>query len=115
MAVGVRSLASLIPHVSAHEVCELLYEFPGVSCACPWEPLLDDLNGFNSQGKIGGDGECLLVVSGAARVRGKGVLRLPARSHVLTLSVDERGEVGVKRARINLLVPRLAALLTKFR
>src|SRR5712671_2746912 len=92
---------------------ELLYKLPGVSCTCPWEPFLDDLYGLDSQGEVGGDGDCLLVGDGATRVWGKGALRLLARSHVLTLSVGERGEVGVKRTRINFFVPRPTPLLTE--
>jgi len=52
--------------VGPYEMGELLYELPGVSRARPWEPLLDDLDGFDSQGKIGGDPEYLLVGGGTS-------------------------------------------------
>jgi len=111
VAVGVRPLASSALHVSAYEVCELLYKFPGVPRTSSGEPLLDDLDGFDGQREVGGDGEYLFIDGGAARVRGKGALRRPARSHAFTLSVGETGEMGVKRAWISFFVPRVAVFL----
>src|SRR5712671_5079306 len=94
---------------------ELLYELPGVPGTCPWEPLLDDLNGLNGQGKVGGDSEYLFVAGGTMRIWREGDLGLSARSHALILSLGGREDVGVRRARVSLLVPRPTVLLTKFR
>ena len=74
---------------------ELLYELPGVSCACPWEPLLHNLNGFDGQREIGGDSEYSLIGGRATRIWGKGTLGALVRSHALILSVGEGEEIGV--------------------
>ena len=50
----------------SYKVGELLDEFPGVACARPWEPFLDDLDGFDSQREVGGDSEYSFVGGGAA-------------------------------------------------
>jgi len=105
-------LASSIPDVSSYKVRELLYELPGVSCACSREPLLDDLDGLDGQGEVGGDSNRLFVGDGATRIGRKGALRLPARGHAFTSIVGKGEEMGVRRAQINFFVPRLVALLT---
>src|SRR5712671_863763 len=112
---SLRFLASSASDVSPYEVGELLNELPGVSCACPWEPLLDDLDGFDSQGEVGGDREHLFINGWMARIWGKGALRALARSHAFILSVGEGEEVGNRRTRIRFLVPRPAALLSTLR
>jgi len=62
---SLRFLASSASDVSPYEVGELLNELPGVSCACPWEPLLNDLDGFDGQGKVRGDSKHLFGGGGA--------------------------------------------------
>jgi len=59
-------LASLVPDVSSYKVGELLYELPSVPCTCPWEPFLNDLDGFDCQEKVGGDSQYLLIGNRAA-------------------------------------------------
>jgi len=86
-------------------VGELLDELPCISCACPWEPLLDDLDGFNGQGEVGGHSEYLFIDGGTTRVSREGFLRLLARSHAFTLLMGEGEGVGVRRTRISFFVP----------
>jgi len=52
--------------VGPHEMGELLYELPGVPRTSSREPFLDDLDGLDSQGKVGGDGDRSFVDDGAA-------------------------------------------------
>jgi len=58
---SLRFFASPASDVSPYEVGELLNELPGISHARPWEPILDDLDNFDRQGEVGGDGEHLFV------------------------------------------------------
>ena len=109
------SFTSSAPNIPPYEVCELLYELPGISGVRSWKPLLDDLDGLNGQGKVGGDGEYLFVDRRAARVWRRGVPRLLVRSHVFILSRGEEEEVGVCRTRISFFVPCLVLLLSPSR
>ena len=109
------SLVPSVLDVSSYEVCKLLYELPGIFCTRSREPLLDDLNGVNGQGEVGGDGEYLFVDCRAARVWRGNLSRLLARSHVFILLMGEEEEMGVWRARINFFVPCLALLLSPSR
>ena len=92
---GPRPVTPSVPDISSYEVGELLYELPGVACACPWEPFLNDLNGLDGQGEIGGDPKYLFIGGRTARIWRKGALGALARSHVFILSVGEGEGIGV--------------------
>ena len=81
-------------YVGTHEMCELLYELPGVPSIDPGEPFLNELNGFDGQREIGGDSEYLFIGGRATRIWGEGTLGVLARSHAFILSVGEGGEAG---------------------
>ena len=53
--------APSVSNISSHKAGKLLYEFPGIFCGSSWKRLLDNLDGIDCQGEVGGDGEHLLV------------------------------------------------------
>ena len=72
-----------ISNVGPYKMGQPLYELPGVLHASSGERFLDDLDGIDCQGEIGGDGEHLFVDHRATGVwRGNVVL---LRSHAFTL------------------------------
>ena len=61
MVVGTPPFTPSVADVGLYEVCELLYELPSFFCAHTWESFLNKLDGVDSQGEIGGDGEHLFI------------------------------------------------------
>ena len=79
-----RTLVPLaIPDVFSYEACELLYEFPSILCTSSWERFLDNLNGVDCQGEVGGDGEHPFVDRRGVGVWRGNVWRALLRSHAL--------------------------------
>ena len=70
--------------VLSYKAGEPLYELPGILHTSSWECFLDDLDGVDGQGEVGGDCEYSLVDRRSAGVWGRDVLFVPLRSHAFT-------------------------------